>query len=273
MERIDVNSAIAGEIMTPFVIMLEIDANFQDLITLMHENRISAVFIHDPSDDKYYIISQTDIVRYLEKGGISKQDLANTPVRELMTGPIELLDFNIPVDKIIRYMAEKRYKRVLISKDGKPTGVVSTRNVMKWNNTYFRPSKAQVLLFMDNYTSNFVAKHIFDKNLDSELEKDLIDLYGGALHAISIITDEVIKKSGKMYHIMKDKRSILFEPYINITGILICDYNSVDLRRKLQQATKLFYEVNRQLLEVAEERKGCFQQCNIKPVISLFEVE
>ena len=32
------NSAVAGEIMTPYVVMLDIDASFQDLINILHKD-------------------------------------------------------------------------------------------------------------------------------------------------------------------------------------------------------------------------------------------
>jgi len=138
-------------------------------------------------------------------------------------------------------MARNNYKRVLVTKNGVPVGVISTRDILIWNNSYFRPAKPQVLLFMDNSTSNFIAKHIFEQNVDPSMKRGLIDLYGGALNTISFMTDEIMSQSGKMCHLEKDHRSVLFEPYECITGVLICDYNSIDLRRKLILATHKFY--------------------------------
>ena len=57
MENSDVDSAVAEEIMTPYVIMLDIDAKFEALISIMREKRISAIFIHDSFKNDYYIIS------------------------------------------------------------------------------------------------------------------------------------------------------------------------------------------------------------------------
>ena len=253
MEELDVNSAIAGEIMTPYVIMLENDAVFSDATETMSKNQISAVFIHDNTKNEYYIITKTDIVDFLNRGGFDKEGLAKVPVTELMQGPIEMLDIEMPVDKIIRYMTKHNYKRVLISKESKATGVVSTRDIMKWNNTYFKPAKPQILLFMDNMSSNFIARHIFEEHIEYDLKRDLIDLYGGALNTISLMHDEIIDGSGKMSHLIKEKNCILFEPYRNITGMLICDYNNIELRRKLKMATKRFYEKHTSIFQKADQ--------------------
>ena len=273
MKEIDVNSAVAGEIMTPYVVMLNIDASFQDLINTLHNHNISAVFIHDNDKNEYFIISQTDIINFLENGGMFKQNIANIKVTELMQGPIELLDVSTTVDKIIRFMSKNNYKRVLISKDGKAAGVISTRDIMKWNDTYFKPARPQILIFLDNLSSNFIAKHIFLHNINEiDIQHELIDLYGGAIHAISAMTNEIFKRSGDMSQLVKDKRSILFEPYQNITGILICDYNSIELRRKLQHATQQFFEINSRIITNAKEKKrGIVTTLKIDSVIPIFK--
>lgn len=57
MKELDVNSAIAGEIMTSYVIMLKTDAGLEDVEDNLSKNKISAVFIYDNSKDEYYFIS------------------------------------------------------------------------------------------------------------------------------------------------------------------------------------------------------------------------
>ena len=256
MKELVESSALAGEIMTPYVIMLKNDAIFQDVINTLHKNNITAVFIYDDAKDEYFIISQTIIINYLEEGGMFQQNLSKIPVSEIMHGPIDMLDFETPIDNAIRFMTKRKYKRVLISKEGKAVGVVSTRDIMMWNNTYFKQAKPQILLFMDNLTSNFIAKHIFEKNVDEdEIQRELIDLYGGALNTLSMMTDEIMKKSGKLSQLMKEKRSILFQPYLNITGILISDYNSIELRHKLRMVTNKFCEEFAHVIEPAAEER------------------
>jgi predicted transcriptional regulator len=149
MNENEVGSAVAKEIMTPYVIMLNIHAQFKDVIHTLDDKKITAIFIHDRKKDEYYIISQKDIIQFLNSGGLNREDLANTRVTEIMKGPIETVDSETSVDKIIRFMTENNYKRVLISKEGKACGVISTRDIMKWNDTYlFKLAKPQIRLFI-----------------------------------------------------------------------------------------------------------------------------
>lgn len=272
MEEYNENSAVAGEIMTPHVIMLDTNSTFKDVIKSLDENDISAVFIEDTSKDEYFIITKTDIINFLNDRGMGEHNLANISVKKIMKGPTTMLDIDTPIDSIIRFMSEHNYKRVLISKDNKPAGVVSTRDIMKWNNTYFKPAKPQILLFMDNINSTFIAKHIYEENIGDDVQQELIDIYGGAISTISAITDEVIKSSGTMRQLLKEKRSILFEPYKGITGILISDYNSIELRRKLKIATEKLYEMNSNLIDNKHKKKmGVNVNLDINSLVPIFE--
>ncbi len=272
MSENDNYSATAEDIMTPYVIKLGLDGKFKDVVELMSEKKISAVFIEDAPNKQYFIITKTDVIDFLKNGAISNQNLPDISVREFMVGPIETIDYETSIDNVIRYMTEHNYKRVLISKGGEAAGVVSTRDIMKWNNTYFKPAKPQILLFMDNINSTFVAKEIFEENIDDEVKDELIDLYGGALTSISAITDEIINKSGEMRQLLKDKRSILFEPYQGITGVLVSDYNSIELRQKLKQATKKFYEQYKNIIENSHaQHKGLNVSLDIDPAIPIFK--
>lgn len=272
MADINESSATVGEIMTPYVIMLKRDAKFKELVDKLHKHNISAVFVEDTTKNEYFIVTKTDVINFLNSDGLNEQNLAEVPVEKLMQGPIDLINVDMPIDTAIRYMIEHGFKRVLIGKDNKPLGVVSTKDIMLWNNTYFKPSKPQVLLIMDNLNSIFIAKHIFEENIDDEVHDRLMDAYGGALTSISAITDEVIKKSGSMRQLLKDKRSILFEPHKDITGVLISDYNSIDLRQKLKLATQKFYELHSKIINTKHsEQEGINKILNIEPVVPIFK--
>lgn len=271
MTGINVHSAIAGEIMTPYVIMIEKNASFRELVQILTEKNISAVFIFDEENEDYFIVSQTDVVNFLGNGGLKEKELGEVPVSEIMNGPIDMLHITTPIDKIIRFMATHNYKRALISENQRAVGVISTRDIMIWNDTYFKPASPHILLFLDNITSLIIAKHVFEDNLTGEVRHELIEAYGGALKAINVMTEEILKNSGDMKHMVNDKTSILFEPYNNITGILICDYNSIDLRKKLQKATHEFYDVHKNVMTSPQSRYGINIMLKIQPVIHHFK--
>ncbi|MHA2288444.1 MAG: CBS domain-containing protein [Promethearchaeota archaeon] len=272
MEQNNESSAIAEQIMTPYVVMLDTTATFKEVVKKMQKHNISAVIIEDATRSEYFIITKTDIINFLVSGGMAEQNLSQVSVKRIMQGPISLIGVNTPIDKVIRFMIQHNFKRVLIGKDNKPAGIVSTKDIMQWNNTYFKPSKPQILLFMDNINSLFIARHIYKENLTQDVKDELIDAYGGAITSISAIIDEILKKSGTMRQLLKDKRSILFEPYKGITGILISDYNSIELRRKLQIATKKFYEIHAEIIDdTRKEDKGINKTLDLEPIVPIFK--
>lgn len=271
MEDNYMSSTVAEEIMTPYVIMLDIGASFKRLVYILNLNKISAVFIHDSSDNKYYIISHADIIQYLSKEVFKEARLGDISVKKIMKGPVKMLDVETSVDNIVRFMNEHGYKRVLISKNNIPVGVVSTRDIMKWNGTYFKPAKPQILLFMDNKTNILIAKHIFDENIQDIVQDELIDMYGAVFKSVMVITNEIIHESGEIRQMIKDKRCITFESFKGITVILVSDYNSIDLRRKLKIATKLFYETHVKKIEYYHERNiGVSEPLAINKAVLIF---
>ncbi len=265
----ELDHATAAAVMTPHVHMLPSTATFADVVKTMHDEEISAVFIHDATSDNYYIVSKTDIVYFLHHYGLVEKDIGQVPVTRLMIGPVDMIEQDTPLDLVIRYMVEHQYKRVLISRDGKPVGVVSERDVMVWGDKYFKVAQPQVLLFMENQSSIFVGKHTFQENLNKKLDKDLIELYGGALTSISAITDEVLQQPGKMMRLEKDNRTILFESWHEITGILICTGNSIELRRRLHEATEQFYTKHQALFE-SPNYKYNLKEFDIDQILSFF---
>ena len=268
----DEKSTVAKEIMTQYIITLDKSAKLKEIISLLDKHKISAIFIHNKDEVDYYIVTKTDIIQFLNRGGMENNNLREVPINEIMKGPIELIDAKTPIDKVIRSLIENNYKRALISENGKAVGVVSTKDIMKFNNTYFKPAKPQILLFMDNFNSTFIAKYIYEENLKDDVSQDLIDIYGGALTSISIITNHIIKKSGAIRQLIKDRRSIILEQYRGITGILISDYNSLDLKRKLQIATKQFYQEHSEIINNSQKHESgiCFE-LDIDSVVSIFK--
>ncbi len=273
MENLDIDSASAGEIMTPHVIMLESNATFKDALDTLYKKSISAVFIKDPDKREYFILTQSAIIAFLANSKLINRNMNDLSVKEIWEGPITPIDINDTVDQIIWFMTSHNYKRVLVVEDEDPIGVISTRDIMKWNDTYFKPAKPQVLLIMDNGSGNFIARYIFEENIEDDIERNLMDLYGGAIQSVSFITDEIMSQSGPIVHLEKNNRSVLFEPYFEVTGVLICDYNSIKLRRLLIQATHKFYSIYEDFIKKGKNGSSICRTFDIKPVLSLFKDE
>ncbi len=241
--------ALARDVMNPKVYELPSSALFKDLLEIMYLKNVSSIFIHDMNSSNYYIITDKIVVAFLREqhknsgfSDLGYSDVYNVPVSYIMTGPVELVNLDTPIDTLIHFMHEKGYARVLISESesGKAVGVVSTMDILMWNNAYFQPSKPIALLIMDNQSSIILGNHIFKENIDEELNSTLMEIYGGALASISAITEEILKKSGEMRVLQKENFTVLLEHREKITGILICDNNSIELRRRLHLFTNKF---------------------------------
>jgi CBS domain-containing protein len=257
MQPYNIETAKAKDIMSKGVISLSPRAPFSDLIRAMHLSNISAVVIHDENDTdpNYYLCSHSDIITFLYNQGLSSQILGDIPIGLLMKGPVRLLDEELSIDEVVRVMNEKGYKRVIIGKNGKATGVISTRDILLWNNLYFAPGKPIALIIMDNTSSIIIAKHIFESNFSQKINNELIELFGGALTSISYITEETLSQSGAMKQLDKDNYSMMFEEMEGFTGILICDRPSLIMRRQLVIFIKRFLEIYGLMFSHPENRK------------------
>ena len=91
MEKFDVDSASARDIMTPFVIMIRANASFKDAVAILHENNISAAFVNEPDSKNYYIISHTDIINFLANGGLKQENLSEFPIKSISLNSVEFL--------------------------------------------------------------------------------------------------------------------------------------------------------------------------------------
>jgi CBS domain-containing protein len=252
--------------------MLPSTADFGDLVELMFKNQVSAVVINNPEKQKYYIISHTDVIEFLHNSKESPQTIFNSPLSAIMKSPVEIIDQNTSIDIAIRLMNERGHKRLVLGKHGIPTGIISTRDILLWNNRFFKQGNPIMLLVLDNDTSIVIAKHKFMDNLTREINDDLVEIYGGALASINNITNEVINATGKMRVLQKDCYSVLFEPRHKITGILVATQNNIELRRRLFSFVESFSEHFETLLKSDKYDHRPKEEFDISNWIQLFEV-
>ena len=261
----------AQDIMTPRIYMLNPNQTFGELIELMDEKLISAVVIHDESMNQYNIISHSDIVRFLHKHQCKFENLSSESLYKMMTGPMGAVDIEDSVDDIIRFMNESGLKRVLVKENGKAVGIISTKDVIKWSSDYFKKANPLVLLIIENKSGVCLAKYICSTVDLTRMNKDLIEIFGSAINSISSITEEVFKETGNLRIVRKDAYTILFEPHEEITGILICDNNNIDLRRKLHAITDLFLLKYDHLLKSKQFQNGYYEEIDISEICEIID--
>ncbi len=272
MSSNSIQAPSARDLMTRYVLMLPSTANFGDLIELMFKNKVSAVVINDPEKQSYYIISHTDVVEFLHHSRMKTETLFQTPLKVIMKSPVEIVDQNISIDIAIRLMNERGHKRLVLGKNGIPTGIISTRDILLWNNRFFRPGKPIMILVLDNATSLLIAKHTFKENLTRQVNDDLVEIYGGALASINNITNEVINADGKMRILQKDKYTVIFEPREKITGILVSTHNNIEFRRRLFAFVEAFLETHKTYFNSERYEQIPKEEFDISEWVHLFQV-
>lgn len=241
MDQEDLDHTIARDIMTPEVFMLPVEASLREVVDLMSDKQVSACFFENEKDGNYYIITHTDMINFLYAKGNSKYRLEDIPASEIIQGPVKMIDQSISIDQAIHFLKKHHFKRTLVCSGSKAIGVLSIMDLLEWNNKYFRAGKPQVLLFIDNESGVMIGKHFFTQNLDVDVDKDLVELFGGALRSIEHITNEVMGMKNEMKNLVGEKHAILFEVFFDITGILVCDRKSLELHQKLHSAVRAFY--------------------------------
>jgi predicted transcriptional regulator len=222
---------VASDVMSIGVIMVNKNQPLMMVLELMDTKKISSVVIEDPEDlSKYYIISHSDIISFLLKNA-HNPGILNVQCSEVMRGPIEVIPLDTPLDEIVSIMFNSGSKRLIVGNENQqPIGFISTRDILSWNNEIFRSGKPILIAVMDNETGIILTQYFFQQTFS----QDMLELFGGSITAISAITSEVLQKSGNLRIIEKDYYVILLEPRSNVTGILVADYPSIELRRKLQ---------------------------------------
>jgi CBS domain-containing protein len=258
---------IAENLMTPHIHMLHSSATLKEVVDMMNKQKISAIFFHEESQGKYFIITHTDILNLLGNGKLETRKLEDIKASEIMNGPVKMIDSSTPVDSVIRFFETHKYKRTLVSRKGKAIGVLSLSDIREWMFNYFKAGKPQILLIIDTKSGILIGKHIFKKNIDEKVDSELIELYGGALTSITHMTNEVFGRKNEMRNFVGDKYAILFEELFEVTGILICTEKSIELHQKLHKATYQFYAKYQQIIK----SKGLKSELDLSDIVKIFE--
>ena len=258
---------VAEDIMTRGVITIGPNTTLFDVITLMHDKRISSIIILD-DDKKFYTISHSDIINFIFHNPIH-QPFSEVSVKAVMKGPVEPIGPQTSIDEVVFQMQNQGLKRVLIAekKTGELLGIVTTHDLMIWNSNILKRAIPIVLLVIENNTSILLAKHVFNDMIDISL----LDLFSGSLSAVDSILEEVMKKSGRIKTIQKELFTILLENTELITSVLIVDHSSIDIRRRLQDFTNDFASTYSKQLDKRKDFPGPIDQFNITKLIDKFK--
>jgi CBS domain-containing protein len=106
------------------------EATVADAIRTMLEHHVGAVAVVDRERRVAGIFTERDVLR---KWSMSGRDPEKTPVRELMTTPVELATAATGPGEALVTMLERHFRHLpIVDNNGKLLGMLSIRNLLEW---------------------------------------------------------------------------------------------------------------------------------------------
>jgi CBS domain-containing protein len=110
--------------------VVTLQASVAEAIRTMLERRVGAVAVIDSERYVAGIFTERDVLRKL---ALSGRDPETTPVRELMTTPVDLATSATGPAEALVTMVERHYRHLpVVDNEGKLMGMLSIRNVLQW---------------------------------------------------------------------------------------------------------------------------------------------
>jgi CBS domain-containing protein len=136
------------ELCDPEMAAISVEANVADAVRLMLDHHVGAVGVVDNEGRVAGIFTERDVLRKLALAG---RDPEKTPLRELMTTPVEMATLATGPGEALAIMVERHFRHLpVVDNDGKLLGMLSIRNVLQWRVN----SLAQELDSMEQYMTN-----------------------------------------------------------------------------------------------------------------------
>ena len=106
-----------------------IEATAEEAIRAMLDRHVGAVAVLDENKRVAGIFTERDVLRRLS---ISGRAPAETPVREVMTTPVEMATLDTTPGQALATMVERHYRHLpIVDDDAKLLGMLSIRNVLQ----------------------------------------------------------------------------------------------------------------------------------------------
>jgi CBS domain-containing protein len=123
-------------------------ASAAEAIRSMLHHHVGAAAVVDDERRVAGIFTERDV---LSKLALSGQDPEKTPVRDMMTTPVELATSETGPGEALATMVERHFRHLpIVDSDGKLLGMLSIRNVLEWR----VGDLSQELDSLEQYVSN-----------------------------------------------------------------------------------------------------------------------
>jgi len=118
------------ELCNPHPAAVSLEASVAEAIRTMLERHVGAVAVIDDERRIAGIFTERDVLRRL---ALSGRDPERTPVREMMTTPVELATAETGSSEAFVTMVERHFRHLpVVDHNGKLLGMLSIRNLLEW---------------------------------------------------------------------------------------------------------------------------------------------
>jgi CBS domain-containing protein len=136
------------ELCDPEAAAVPMAASVAEAIRSMLHHHVGAAAVVDDERRVAGIFTERDV---LSKLALSGQDPEKTPVRDMMTTPVELATSETGPGEALATMVERHFRHLpIVDGDGKLLGMLSIRNVLEWR----VGDLSQELDSLEQYVSN-----------------------------------------------------------------------------------------------------------------------
>lgn len=118
------------ELCDPEPASVRIEASVADAIRMMLDRHVGAVGVVDNEDRVAGIFTERDV---LMRMSLSGREPSQTPIREVMTTPVEMAAPETPPGQAMATMVERHYRHLPVVDDhAHLLGILSIRNLLEW---------------------------------------------------------------------------------------------------------------------------------------------
>jgi len=127
---------------------VSLDSTVADAIHKMLDHHVGAVAVVDSDYRVAGIFTERDVLR---KMSLSRTDPQTTPIRQLMTTPVEMATLSTGPGEALTTMLERHFRHLPVADDnGKLLGILSIRNLLEWRGV----DLSRELQCLEQYVSN-----------------------------------------------------------------------------------------------------------------------
>ena len=117
------------ELCDPEAAVVSVEASVAEAIRTMLKKRVGAVGVVDSAGRVAGIFTERDVLRKL---ALSSHNPETTPVREMMTTPVEMATLETSESEALVTMVERHFRHLpVVDSNGKLLGMLSIRNLLE----------------------------------------------------------------------------------------------------------------------------------------------